>query len=160
MCNLIQTWWIRRWYFLYINVCIILHIVALSKSFQFRHITFYTNNILFTRHYFYKQLILFNSFYLVIHLTLHLFIHILWCYRFSNGLQSKTNYKVHDWLLLNVFFKLKSWIPFSPNLCISQAFLCWRTYFHMCFQELFHRMMIMTLGRTCALEPKNEDRLV
>ncbi|KAJ0852000.1 hypothetical protein HanRHA438_Chr14g0633161 [Helianthus annuus] len=26
-------------------------------------------------------------------------------------------------------------------------------------QELFHRMMIMTLGRTCALETKTEDRL-
>ena len=99
---MIQTWWIRRWYFLYINVCIILHIVALSKSFQFRHITFYINNIFFTRHYFHKQLILFNSFYLVTRLTLHLSIHIIWCYRFSNGLQSKTNYKVHDWLLLNI----------------------------------------------------------
>ncbi|KAJ0533141.1 hypothetical protein HanIR_Chr09g0404931 [Helianthus annuus] len=93
---MIQTWWIRRWYFLYINVCIILHIVALSKSFQFRHITLYISNIFFTRHYFHKQLILFNSLYLVIRLTLHLSIHIVWCYRFSNGLQSKTNYKVHD----------------------------------------------------------------
>ena len=57
---MIQAWWIRRWYFLYISVCIILHIVALSKSFQFRHITFYTNNIFFTRHYFYKPLILYK----------------------------------------------------------------------------------------------------
>ena len=132
--------------------------MALSKSFQFRHITFYTNNIFFTRHYFHKQLILFNSLYLVTRLTLHLSIHIILCYRFSNGLQSKTNYKVHDWLLLNISLKLKSWIPFSQNLCISQAFLCWRTYFHMCFQEQFHKMLITILGRTCALETKNEDR--
>ncbi|KAJ0621243.1 hypothetical protein HanIR_Chr01g0006461 [Helianthus annuus] len=60
---MMQTWWIRRWYFLYISVCIILHILALSKSFQFRHITFYTDNILFIKHCLTKQLILFNSFY-------------------------------------------------------------------------------------------------
>ena len=149
---MIQTWWIRRWYFLYINACIILHIVALSKSLQFRHITFYTNNIFFTRHYFYQQLILFNSFYLVTRLTLHLSIHIIWDYRLSNGLQSKTNYKVHDWLLLNVSLNSSHESHFHKNLCISQAFLCWRTYFHMCFQELSLRMMIVTLGRTCALE--------
>lgn len=32
------------------------------------------------------------------------------------------------------FLKHKSWIPFSQNLCISQAFLCWRTYFYTCFR--------------------------
>ena len=119
---MIQTWWIRRWYFLYINVCIILHIVALSKSFQFRHITFYINNIFFTRHYFHKQLILFNSFYLVIRLTLHLSIHIVWCYRFSNGLQSKTNYKVHDWLLLNISLSSSHESHFHKNYVSHRHF--------------------------------------
>ncbi|KAJ0867208.1 hypothetical protein HanRHA438_Chr12g0560531 [Helianthus annuus] len=55
---MIQAWWVRRWYFLYISVCMVLHIVALFESFQFRHITFYTNNISFTRHCFIN-----NSFY-------------------------------------------------------------------------------------------------
>ncbi|KAJ0616838.1 hypothetical protein HanIR_Chr02g0094951 [Helianthus annuus] len=50
---MIQAWWIRRWYFLYISVCMVLHIVALFESFQCRHITFYTNNISFTRHCWY-----------------------------------------------------------------------------------------------------------
>ena len=67
---MIQSWWIRRWYFLYINACIVLHIVALSKSFQFRYITFYTNNIFFTRHCFTNNLPYTNSFYMVIHLTI------------------------------------------------------------------------------------------
>ncbi|KAJ0835541.1 hypothetical protein HanRHA438_Chr16g0756491 [Helianthus annuus] len=73
---MMQTWWIRRWYFLYINVCIILHIVALSKSFLFRHISFYTNNIFFTRHYFYKQLILYKFILLgyTFNLTLYLYV--------------------------------------------------------------------------------------
>ncbi|KAJ0494714.1 hypothetical protein HanIR_Chr12g0600611 [Helianthus annuus] len=60
---MIQTWWILRWYFLYINVCIIFPIVALFKSFQYRHITFYTNNIFFTRHCFTNNLSYTNSFF-------------------------------------------------------------------------------------------------
>ncbi|KAJ0828452.1 hypothetical protein HanRHA438_Chr17g0837351 [Helianthus annuus] len=33
------------------------------------------------------------------------------------------------------------------------------TLIYMNISELFHRIMIMTLGRTCALENKNEDRI-
>ena len=147
-----QTWWIRRWYFLYINVCIILHIVALSKSFQFRHITFYINNIFFTRHYFYKQLILYKLILLGYSFNLTFYL-----YTSSDLIIFQMIYKTKQItrFMTKHFLKHKSWIPFSQNLCISQAFLCWRTYFHMCFQELFHRTMNTTLGRTCALETKN-----
>ena len=128
---MMQTWWIRRWYFLYINACIILHILALSKSFQFRHITFYTNNTLFIKHCLTKQLIIFNSFYLVTRLTLHLSIHIIWYYRFSNGLQSKTNYKVHDWLLLNISLKTQVMNPtFTKPMYLTGIFMLTYLFSH------------------------------
>ncbi|KAJ0481576.1 hypothetical protein HanIR_Chr13g0644051 [Helianthus annuus] len=90
---MVQTWWIRRWYFLYINACMILHIVALSKSFLFRHISFYTNNIFFTRHCFYKQLILYKfillgyTFKLTLIYTYHLNLSFFMRFTKQNKLQ-------------------------------------------------------------------------
>ena len=79
---MIQAWWIHRWYFLYISVCMILHIAALFKSFQFRHITYFSQYIVLQTTYFIQ-----THFYLVIHLTLHYsFTYHLPYYRFSNVL--------------------------------------------------------------------------
>ena len=147
---MIQAWWIRRWYFLYISVCMVLHIVALFESFQFRHITFNTNNILFTRHCFTKQLILYKLILLG-----YSFNHTLFSYLYisSDLIVFQMIYKTKQItrFMTKHFLKHKSWIPFSQNQCISQAFLCWRTYFHMCFQEMMHRTYQDILRRTCAL---------
>ena len=147
---MIQTWWIRRWYFLYISVCMVSHIVALFESFQFE-----TYDILYKQHTFhetllYKRLILYKLF-------LHGYSvnHALFSYLYisSDLIVFQMIYKTKQItrFMTKHFLKHKSWIPFSQNQCISQAFLCWRTYFHMCFQEMMHRTYQDILRRTCAL---------
>ncbi|KAJ0827447.1 hypothetical protein HanRHA438_Chr17g0825841 [Helianthus annuus] len=59
---MLQAWWIRRWYFLYISACIVLHVIALFKSFSldlytftrithFHKTSFYKNNLLYTTYF-------------------------------------------------------------------------------------------------------------
>ena len=59
---MIQTWWIRRWYFLYISVCMILRIAALFKSFQFSYITYFSQYIVLQTTCFIQLILLGYSF--------------------------------------------------------------------------------------------------
>ena len=106
---MLQAWWIRRWYFLYISACMILHIVVLFKLFQFRHITFYINNIFFTRLCFTKQFISYNLFLLG-----YSFNHTSFFYTyiltdllslFKHFISKHLNW-IHDKFSLNIFLNL------------------------------------------------------
>ncbi|KAJ0510458.1 hypothetical protein HanIR_Chr11g0541021 [Helianthus annuus] len=60
---MLQAWWIRRWYFLYISACIVLHDIPLFKSFNL-DLYIFANDIIFIRLCFTKQFISYNLFLL------------------------------------------------------------------------------------------------
>ncbi|KAJ0610470.1 hypothetical protein HanHA300_Chr01g0004091 [Helianthus annuus] len=105
---MLQAWWIRRWYFLYISACIVLHDIPLFRSFNL-DLYIFANDIIFIRLFFTKQFISYNLFLLG-----YSFNHTLFFYTyiltdllslFKHFISKHLNW-IHDKFSFNIFLNL------------------------------------------------------